>query len=257
MDAGAATAPMDLMAAQHTQTQPQEPRLVVSGVDKTFTVHAQDGLQLPVLSGAEISVAPGEAVALTGVSGSGKSTLMRILYGNYRAQAGAVRVRVDDPAIGWVDITRAEPHEVLEVRRLTLGYVSQFLEVIPRVSALDVVAEPLIEAGAARDKALEAARRQLARLRIPERLWSLSPLTFSGGERQRVNIARGFIYHYPCLLLDEPTASLDKQNRATVMEMIEEVKAEGVSVIGIFHDQEARERVCDREIDVSRFAAGS
>jgi alpha-D-ribose 1-methylphosphonate 5-triphosphate synthase subunit PhnL len=143
---------------------------------------------------------------------------------------------------------------MLELRRTTLGYVSQFLRVIPRVPTLEVVAEPLLAVGTAETEALERAAALLARLRIPETLWSLSPTTFSGGEQQRVNIARGFVHPYPALLLDEPTASLDAANRETVLTLIEEAKARGAAIVGIFHDEAARARIADREIDVGRFA---
>ncbi|MEL6954626.1 MAG: phosphonate C-P lyase system protein PhnL [Pseudomonadota bacterium] len=213
---------------------------------KTFTLHNQGGSVIPVLSGASFAVAPGECVALTGESGAGKSTVMRILYGNYLAQGGTVR-------IGDVTLTQAEPREILALRRETLGYVSQFLRVVPRVPTLEVVAEPLLALGVPEDEALEQARVLLGRLRIPETLWSLSPTTFSGGEQQRVNIARGFAHPYPALLLDEPTASLDPINRETVLSLIEEAKDAGAAIVGIFHDKGARARVADREIDVSAF----
>jgi alpha-D-ribose 1-methylphosphonate 5-triphosphate synthase subunit PhnL len=218
----------------------------VQGLGKQFTLHNQGGAVIPVLEGAAFSVAPGECVALTGESGAGKSTVMRILYGNYLAQAGSVM-------IGGVDLTRAEPREILALRRETLGYVSQFLRVVPRVPTLEVVAEPLLALGAEEEVAFGRARTLLSRLRIPETLWSLSPTTFSGGEQQRVNIARGFAHAYPALLLDEPTASLDSQNRETVLTLIEEAKAGGAAIVGIFHDLEARNRVADREVDVSAF----
>jgi alpha-D-ribose 1-methylphosphonate 5-triphosphate synthase subunit PhnL len=219
----------------------------VDKISKTFTLHNQGGLVIPVLSGASFLVAPGECVALTGESGSGKSTVMRILYGNYTAQGGSVR-------IGDVNLTEAEPRAVLALRRETLGYVSQFLRVVPRVPTLEVVAEPLLALGNDDDTAFGRARELLSRLRIPQTLWSLSPSTFSGGEQQRVNIARGFAHRYPVLLLDEPTASLDPQNRETVMTLIEEAKRDSVAIVGIFHDKGARDRVADREIDVSNFA---
>ena len=222
------------------------PMIHVENLAKNFTLHNQGGATIPVIAGAGFAVAPGECVALTGESGAGKSTIMRILYGNYLAQGGSVR-------IGSLDITRAEPREILALRRETLGYVSQFLRVVPRVPTLEVVAEPLLALGRPEAAALDRARDLLTRLRIPERLWSLSPTTFSGGEQQRVNIARGFAHAYPALLLDEPTASLDATNRETVLTLIEEAKAGGAAIVGIFHDLEARARVADREIDVSAF----
>jgi alpha-D-ribose 1-methylphosphonate 5-triphosphate synthase subunit PhnL len=188
-------------------------------------------------------------VALTGASGAGKSTLMRMIYGNYRANAGRIMV-------GAVDVAQAAPREIIALRREVLGYVSQFLRVVPRVPTLEVVAEPLLVLGVARAEALDRAEALLERLNIPERLWSLSPTTFSGGEQQRVNIARGFAHDYPALLLDEPTASLDAENREAVMCLIEEAKARGAAILGIFHDEGARARVCEREVDVSGFATG-
>jgi len=216
-------------------------------VSKTFTLHNQGRAVIEVIRDASLAVARGECVALTGASGAGKSTLMRMIYGNYTTQAGAIR-------IGDTDIVQAAPREIIALRREVLGYVSQFLRVVPRVSTLDVVAEPLRATGVPAQAAEARARALLARLNIPERLWPLSPTTFSGGEQQRVNIARGFAPGYPAMLLDEPTASLDAANRDVVLTLIEEAKARGAAIIGIFHDELARARVCDREIDVGRFA---
>lgn len=218
-------------------------------VSKTFTLHNQGSAVIEVLSGVSLSVAPGECVALTGASGAGKSTLMRMIYGNYMAQSGAIR-------IGDVDLVQAEPRDVIGLRRQTLGYVSQFLRVVPRVPTRDVVAEPLRALGVPAETALARSEALLSQLNIPQRLWSLSPTTFSGGEQQRVNIARGFAHAYPAMLLDEPTASLDAANRDVVLALIEEAKARGAAIIGIFHDENARARVCDREIDVARFTPG-
>ena len=220
----------------------------VENLGKFFTLHNQGGVSIPVLAGAGFSVAPGECVALTGESGAGKSTVMRILYGNYLAAPGS-SVR-----IGGLDLTTAAPREILALRRETLGYVSQFLRVVPRVPTIDVVAEPLLALGRPEEEARARARGLLERLRIPQALWQLSPTTFSGGEQQRVNIARGFAHAYPVLLLDEPTASLDATNRETVLSLIEEAREGGAAIVGIFHDVAARQRVADREIDVSRFA---
>ena len=221
----------------------------LSNVSKTFTLHNQGSAVIEVIRDVSLKVARGECVALTGASGVGKSTLMRMIYGNYLTQAGEIR-------IGDLDIVQAEPREIIALRRESLGYVSQFLRVVPRVPTLDVVAEPLRAVGVSADEAQARARELLTRLNIPERLWSLSPTTFSGGEQQRVNIARGFAHSYPAMLLDEPTASLDAANREVVLSLIEEAKARGAAIIGIFHDEAARTRVCDREIDVGRFTPG-
>jgi alpha-D-ribose 1-methylphosphonate 5-triphosphate synthase subunit PhnL len=173
----------------------------------------------------------------------GKSSLLRVIYANYRPSRGVVRVRHDGD---WLDLAEATPHQVLDVRRRTLGYVSQFLRVIPRVPALDIVAEPLIEAGLSAQEARQRAGTLLHRLNVPERLWRLPPGTFSGGEQQRVNIARGLIVSRPLLLLDEPTASLDADNRIVVAELLEEARAAGSAVLGIFHDEDMRDRVATR-----------
>ena len=223
------------------------PMIELRDVSKTFTLHNQGSAVIRVMEGAGLSVAPGECVALTGASGAGKSTLMRMIYGNYRAASGQILV-------GGTDLAQAEPREVIALRREVLGYVSQFLRVVPRVPTLDVVAEPLLQLGHETEAARDVARGLLTRLNIPERLWGLSPTTFSGGEQQRVNIARGFAHDYPALLLDEPTASLDATNRETVLGLIEEAKARGAAIVGIFHDGEARARVCDREVDVTGFS---
>jgi len=218
----------------------------LKNVSKTFTLHNQGSAVIEVISGVSFSVEKGECVALTGASGAGKSTLMRMIYGNYLTQAGEIR-------IGDVDLVKAEPREVIALRRGVLGYVSQFLRVVPRVPTLDVVAEPLRAVGVAAQDAEDRAKALLTQLNIPQRLWSLSPTTFSGGEQQRVNIARGFAHEYPAMLLDEPTASLDAANRDVVLSLIEDAKARGAAIIGIFHDEAARSQVCDREIDVSCF----
>ncbi len=222
----------------------------LQNVSKTFTLHNQGSAVIEVISDMSFSVAPGECVALTGASGAGKSTLMRMIYGNYLTQAGEIR-------IGDIDLVQAEPREIIALRREVLGYVSQFLRVVPRVPTLEVVAEPLRALGVCADAAQARAKELLMQLNIPERLWSLSPTTFSGGEQQRVNIARGFAHSYPAMLLDEPTASLDATSREVVLSLIEEAKARGAAIIGIFHDEAARARVCDRQIDVSLYTPGA
>lgn len=219
----------------------------ITGLAKAFTLHNQGGAVIPVMAGGALEVHPGECVGLVGASGAGKSTLMRMVWGNYLAQAGSIRV-------GTLDVARAQPREIMALRRGTLGYVSQFLRVVPRVPTRDVVAEPLRALGVAEGVAQARAAELLAALNIPERLWGLSPTTFSGGEQQRVNIARGFAHPYPVLLLDEPTASLDPANRAVVLGLIEAAKARGAAILGIFHDEGARMRVCDRTVDVRAFA---
>jgi alpha-D-ribose 1-methylphosphonate 5-triphosphate synthase subunit PhnL len=222
----------------------------VRGLDKTFTLHTQGGTVIPVFSGLTLDVAAGECVALAGASGAGKSSLICSLYGNYRPQAGSVAIRHEG---GMVDIVTATPRQVLDIRRKTMGYVSQFLRVVPRVPALDVVAEPLVALTGDVKSARDRAAFLLKRLNIPSALWTLPPATFSGGEQQRVNIARGFSVEYPVLLLDEPTASLDAENRRVVVSLINEAKARGTAVVGIFHDEEVRDLVADRLFEMRSF----
>jgi alpha-D-ribose 1-methylphosphonate 5-triphosphate synthase subunit PhnL len=217
--------------------------LRIEHLAKGFTLHLRGGVRIPVLDGVGLEVRAGECVVLSGPSGAGKSTLMRAIYGNYRADDGRILVRHGD---AMVDIVAAPPRVVIAVRHATLGYVSQFLRVVPRVATVDVVAEELAARGHSPNAAREAAVAMLLRLNIPRRLHALPPATFSGGEQQRVNLARGFIAGHPVLLLDEPTASLDAENRAVVVAMIHEAKARGTAIVAICHDAEVREAIADR-----------
>ncbi len=226
--------------------------LRLEDVSKTFTMHLRGGVDLPVFSGVTFQVAQGECAVLAGPSGIGKSSILKMIYGNYRAEGGIISIRNGND---WLDIASADPRTILSLREHGLGYISQFLRVIPRISARRVVAQAAIAQGTAVEKAMADAEKLLDRLNLPRKLWDLPPATFSGGEQQRVNIARGFIAHYSVLLLDEPTASLDAENAAVVGDLVEEKKAAGVAMLGIFHDPEMRRRVGDRLIDVSGFAA--
>jgi len=219
--------------------------LETQALSKCFVLHLRDGISIPVLDDVNFTVAPGECVALVGPSGAGKTTLLRSLYGNYRADSGRILVR---HAGEMIDIASAAPRQIVAVRAGTLGYVSQFLRVVPRVPALDIVAEAA--RGMGLDAARETARTLLLRLNIPARLHALPPATFSGGEQQRINLARGFIGRHPILLLDEPTASLDAANAEIVIAIIAEAKAAGVAIVGIFHDATVRDRVADRVFQV-------
>jgi alpha-D-ribose 1-methylphosphonate 5-triphosphate synthase subunit PhnL len=211
-------------------------------IGKTFTLHAQGGVQIDALAGVSLDVEQGECVVLVGPSGAGKSTLLRCLYGNYLASSGSIAIRSDAHDTQHVAITGAEPHDVLRLRRNVVGYVSQFLRVIPRVTTLTLVAEPLVSRGVAEDEARERAAALLARLNVPERLWSLA--------QQRVNIARGLIAGHPLLLLDEPTASLDAENREVVADLIIEARERGAAIVGIFHDEDTRTKVATRRLEL-------
>ena len=229
--------------------------LQLKKVTKQFTLHHQHGAQLNVLNAVDMTVSKGECVVLDGPSGMGKSTLLKLIYANYRASSGEIEVLQADGST--LELTKADPRELVRMRRYTVGYVSQFLRVIPRVSALDVVAEPLIEDVAhdidAIEEAREIARALLMRLRITESLWELPPATFSGGEQQRINIARSMIKPRPILLLDEPTASLDAANTQTVIDLIQEALARGAALVGIFHDANVGHAVATRHVDVTQF----
>ncbi|MBI1356967.1 MAG: phosphonate C-P lyase system protein PhnL [Acidobacteria bacterium] len=224
------------------------PALVLEGLSKSFTLHERGGVELRVLDDVSLEVRPGECVVLQGPSGMGKSTLLRLAYGNYKARTGRILVRDGDEL---VDVASAPPRRVLALRRGTLGYVSQFLRVIPRTSTLEIVAHAARRAGFDAPRAEARARAALSHLALPERLWELPPATFSGGEQQRVNIARTFAADYPILLLDEPTASLDAANAARVLDLVRGARDRGAAILAIFHDRDAAVAVADRFFDLS------
>ena len=234
------------------QMSDETPLVAVRDVGKSFIMHLRGGAILPVLAGLSFDLFDGECVALTGPSGAGKSSVLRMIYGNYRCEHGQILIRCDGASI---DIARAEPRVIHHLRRRTIGYVSQFLRTIPRVSTFSIVSAAGREAGCTPEESDTRAAELLRRLKIPERLWTLSPGTFSGGEQQRVNIARGLIGGHAILLLDEPTASLDAANREIVVALICEAKSRGAAILGILHDRDERNRVADRVLDISKFAA--
>ena len=221
--------------------------LRIDNLAKTFLLHNQGAKKLPVFQNISFQVKAGECLVLTGASGTGKSTLLRAIYANYLVQSGTINIRHENK---WVDLASASPHKVLDIRKKTLGYVSQFLRVIPRISAIDLVCEPLLVQGKLIKPAKAQAKKLLNKLSIPESLWDLPPATFSGGEQQRVNIARTLIQDYPILLLDEPTASLDEKNRDAVIELINEARNQGTAVVGIFHEKYVRESVGTKMFNV-------
>lgn len=230
-----------------SQTIEPGPVLQAEAVGKSFTLHLQGGIVLPVLDAIAFQVAAGECLALVGPSGAGKSTLLRSLRANYRIDRGRLLVRHQGDMI---DLATADPRTILAIRRHTIGTVTQFLHVVPRVPALEIVAEAAILRGIEPDAARARAAALLTRLRIPARLHALPPATFSGGEQQRINLARGFVADHPILLLDEPTASLDPGNTEIVIGMIQAAKARGAAVVGIFHDAAVRNAVADRTLEV-------
>ncbi len=246
---------------------PRLPLLQLEAVAKQFTLHHQHGVVLRVLENVHLSIHPGECVVLDGPSGTGKSTLLKLIYANYRASAGRIRLFPGTPE--ELELTGAAPRALVAARRDAIGYVSQFLRVIPRIAALDIVAEPLVGPEepdgcaplrrilAPDREALQGARAEagqwLQRLNIGRQLWPLPPATFSGGEQQRINVARSLIKPRPLLLLDEPTASLDAANTAVVLEMINEARARGAAIIGVFHDPRISEQVATRRVHIEPF----
>ena len=224
--------------------------LDVINVRKSFTLHLQGGLHLPVVAGVSFAARPGECVALVGPSGCGKSSILKMIFGGYRCDGGRILIRDGDRI---ADIATASPRAIIGIRQRAMSYVSQFLRAVPRVAAIDVVAQALDHA--VPDQARASAAFLLRRLNIPERLTTVPPATFSGGEQQRVNIARGFLPDRPVLLLDEPTASLDSENRDAVIDLIAEKKRRGVAVVAIIHDSKVRDAVADQVVDVASFAA--
>ena len=215
----------------------------IKNLNKSFELYNQNNTNINVFKNINFKVNKGEVVALTGNSGTGKSTLLKLIYGSYIISKG-------DVLISDINIRKSTPRDILKLRKNRLGYVSQFLRVVPRVPTIEVVIEPLLDIGCEKNIALKKGQEILERLKIPKNLWNLSPLTFSGGEQQRVNIARGFIHNYPYLLLDEPTASLDQNNKNVVLDLIEKAKLNGSAIIGIFHDETARNKVATREVNL-------
>lgn len=231
-----------------------QPAISIANLGKSFMLYNQGSAVVPVFSGVGLDVSAGECVVLAGASGVGKSTLLRAIYANYLPSAGTVTIHHDGQ---FLDMSTAAPHVVLDVRRRTMGYVSQFLRVIPRIPTLALVMEPLLENGVEQSEARERAEALLTKLNLPRTLWSLPPATFSGGEQQRVNIARVMVRDYPVLLLDEPTASLDAANRGTVVTLMHEARDRGTAMVGIFHDEIVRDQVATRLFDVTGFRAAA
>ncbi|XWN33678.1 MAG: phosphonate C-P lyase system protein PhnL [Devosia sp.] len=241
-----------MTAARHTQLAKGRV-LTVTGLAKTFTIHLKGGVQLPAVEGASFHVDAGECVVLGGPSGAGKSSILKMVSGTYGVSAGSILLEHGGETL---NVATLSPRQMMAVRRDALASVTQFLRAIPRVPAIELVAgsaDPDLAPDAAREK----AAAMLCQLNLPERLWGLPPATFSGGEKQRVNIAAGLIREVTLLLVDEPTASLDAENRQVVVELLARKKATGTAILGIFHDEDVRRAVADRVIDVRAFAPGS
>jgi alpha-D-ribose 1-methylphosphonate 5-triphosphate synthase subunit PhnL len=225
-------------------------RLEVKNLNKTFQVHTRGSIEVKGFENIEFNVKEGEFLSLFGPSGAGKSSILKTLFRTYTTTSGNIIFHRDNGSI--IDIASASESQILDLRKSEIGYVSQFLQILPRISAVDVVAEQLIFKGESEEVSRFKAQELLDYLSIREELFDLSPLTFSGGEQQRVNIAKGIIAPKSLLLLDEPTASLDKTNTMKVVEKLKILKTQGVAMVGIFHDLEAMETISDKIYKLER-----
>lgn len=218
--------------------------LTLSGVGKTFVIHRR-GTNLTACRDVSLDVEHGTFVGITGKSGSGKSTVLKLVYRTYLPQTGTIVY--DSDAYGTIDLAQAEERRVMYLRRHEIGYVSQFLHVIPRTTAREIVERACLERGDGPDTAHEQAQALLAHFEIADELWDSYPATFSGGEKLRLNVARAMAMRPRLLLLDEPTASLDDHSKTRVRELLERLKSEGTTMLGIFHDLPFMGGLCDKE----------
>lgn len=218
--------------------------LEVVDLEKRFELHILNEKQIEALRQVSFEVDEGEVVGLTGKTGSGKSTLMRCIHRTYLASGGKILYHHANAEI--TDLVTATEHQVLRIRKADITYCSQFLQVIPRVPAIEVVATALTSRGTSDPEARRAAGESFERLSLPRELWDTYPATFSGGEQQRVNIARAMISRPRLLLVDEPTASLDMKTKDAVIDMLLDLKMNGTSIILITHDQHTLKRMTDR-----------
>lgn len=221
--------------------------LEVNNLSKDFNLHILNDKRIEALKNINFNMKEGEIIGLTGKSGSGKSSLMKCLYRTYLASTGEI---IYLSRAGAIDLVKADDHRIIDLRKNEITYCSQFLSVIPRVSAVDVVCENLFRVEKDKDYARSQAKIMLEQLGLPYELWDAFPVTFSGGEQQRINVARAIIAKPRFLLIDEPTASLDAKTKDVVVDMILQLKAEGTSVLVISHDEYTLERLCDRRIDL-------
>jgi alpha-D-ribose 1-methylphosphonate 5-triphosphate synthase subunit PhnL len=254
--------------------------LALQGVAKHFFLHQRSSTPFPVLQGINFSVSRGECLVLEGSSGMGKSSLLKMIFGNYKASAGHIFVRT--PQHTYINVARGDAREILQLRAVCINYVSQFLRVIPRVGAFELIRQearlqsqtsflhsppnrqepqepqdPQGQPSPSSPESQEAldsrVENMLKRLQIAPRLWHLPPATFSGGEQQRINLAMSLINPKPLLLLDEPTASLDPDNAAIVIELINEQRQQGSAILGIFHDTDVKEALATRTLSMHDF----
>ncbi|NBD23667.1 phosphonate C-P lyase system protein PhnL [Paenibacillus glycinis] len=229
--------------------------LEVVNLTKSFELHVSQVGKVYPIQGLSFHIRQGRFLGIAGPSGIGKSTILKCIFRTYMPSSG--EVWYDSLHEGRVDLAQADDRQMIRLRERELGYVSQFLKVIPRVPAVDIVAERLLPLGWSQDDARREAERMLERLRIPRKLWQAFPATFSGGEQQRVNLARAFIVRPRLMILDEPTASLDRETTSAVIEMLQAMKREGTTMVGIFHDWDVMEQVADEILDITLSGGGT
>ena len=225
----------------------QTPVLRVEGYSKYFELHEQ-GKIIPSSHDVNLEVYSGKLTALIGPTGAGKSTVLKGIYRTYLPTSGRLLFRTK--LNHEIDLVQINEHQILELRRTEIGFVTQFLHALPRQATEDVVAQPLLQRGMEKKQAQHIAREMLAAMNLPECLWGISPATFSGGEKQRVNLARGLVSKPRLLLLDEPTASLDPKTTERVIHLIENLKQEGVAMLAIFHHPELVKRMADNVVEL-------
>jgi len=218
--------------------------LEIRDLGKKFLIH-ETGSRIAACQGINISLAGGEFIGITGRSGSGKSTILKMIYRTYLPDDG--EILYDSARFGNINLSTANERAILWLRKNEIGYISQFLGTIPRTTARSMIEQAVIEMGKGETEAHEEAERMLAHFELDPTLWDIYAQTFSGGEKLRLNIARAMVKHPRLLLLDEPTASLDNHSKERVRQLIEKLKGEGTTMLGIFHDIEFMQGLCDRE----------
>lgn len=237
------------MSSNLRMQQNTEALLEIQDLSKVFHLHEQ-GQIIPSCRDVNLHVYPGQLTALVGPTGAGKSSVLKCVYRTYLSTQGAIWFTQQD-GIG-IDLAQEPDSRILQLREREIGFVTQFLHCLPRKSAIRIVAEPLINQGTSQDEAMIRAQELLTWLNVPERLWNVPPATFSGGEKQRINLARGLITRPRLLLLDEPTSSLDPETTQHVVELLQSIKAEGVGMLAIFHHPELVDQLADHIVELKQ-----
>lgn len=225
--------------------------LLIKNLSKDFYLHSQ-GLLIKSCQNINLSLEKGRFIGIVGMSGAGKSTILKCINRSYLPMQG--EIIYDSETFGKINLAAATEREMLYLRRHEIGYVSQFLNIMPRTTAKEHVMSALLDMGADSGSAKLAAEEMLAYFKLPENLWDIYPATFSGGERLRLNLAHAMVKNPRLLMLDEPTASLDNKTKILVKDMLKKLKDKDTSMIGIFHDLEFMEGVCDKVFSISEGA---